>query len=322
MIKFISNARDWLFYQYNKYGRYRYRKTYSYDDKKLHNKIEAVQMAFGSMRANSACDYASIHEAEFKVFSHEGEDGIIQYLIKKVVIENDVFIEFGVEDYRESNTRFLLQNNCWRGLIIDSGTRHIQFLNNADIMWQYDIEPISKFITAENINSIIQNAGYLGDIGLLSIDVDGNDYWILKAIDVVSPRILIIEYNSLFGYEHAVTVPYRPDFSISKSHYSELYYGASLPAIILCAQKKGYQFVGCNKGGSNAFFIRKDVIGALPTFTVEEGYVKSHSRLSRNKWGRRNYITNHCDQLKVISHKDIYDVELDRTVKIADIFQI
>lgn len=305
-----------------RYGRYRYRKTYRYDNTKLYNKIESLQMAIGSLRAKSACDCMSIHEAEFKVFSQGGEDGIIQYLINKVVIENDVFIELGLEDYRESNTRFLLQNNYWRGLIIDSDTRHIQFLDNSDSMWQFGIKAISTFITAENINSIIQNAGFSGDIGLLSIDLDGNDYWILKAIDVVSPRILIIEYNSLFGCEHAITIPYRKDFSISKAHFSELYYGASLPAIFLCAQQKGYQFVGCNKAGCNAFFVRNDVINNLPTFTVKEGYMKNNSRLSRNSKGRRNFIYDPRKQLEVIKNMAVHEVIENRIIHIDDLFEI
>ena len=205
------------------------------------------------------------------MFSQWGEDGIIQYLISKIQIKNKIFIEFGVQNYRESNTRFLLINNNWKGLIMDSGVDHINFLNRRDIKWRCNIDAIRIFITKDNINKIIKDVGISGDIGLLSIDLDGIDYWILKAINIVSPRILIVEYNSTFGHKHSITVPYRKDFDRTKAHYSNLYWGASLPAIHLCAKNKGYSFVGSNSAGCNAFFVRNDVIGELKILSPNEG---------------------------------------------------
>ena len=138
-----------------------------------------------------------LSEVEFKVFSQFGEDGIIQYLINNTPIKNKIFIEFGVQDYKESNTRFLLINNNWRGLIIDSNKRNINYIKNDEIYWKYNIKAVCEFITKENINSIFSSNGFKGDIGLLSIDIDGNDYWIWEAIKVVNPRIVICEYNSI-----------------------------------------------------------------------------------------------------------------------------
>ena len=117
-----------------------------------------------------------LSEVEYKVFSQFGEDGIIQYLINSIPIENKIFIEFGVENYKESNTRFLLINNNWKGLLIDSDEKSINSIKNDDIYWKHDIKAVCEFITKENINSIFSSNGFEGDIGLLSIDINGNDY--------------------------------------------------------------------------------------------------------------------------------------------------
>ena len=159
-------------------------------------------MIIGKMLANEirkAGLLENLLDAEFKVFSQWGDDGIIQYLVNQLDIPVKNFIEFGVEDYTEANTRFLLLNNNWSGLVMDCSEENVAYIKNDDIYWKHDLTAICAFVTAENINKTISEAGFTGEIGLLHIDVDGNDYWIWKAIDIVSPIIAIIEYNSLFG---------------------------------------------------------------------------------------------------------------------------
>ena len=190
----------------------------------------------------------------------------------KIAIDNDVFVELGVEDYSESNTRFLLCNNNWRGLIIDSGKSHIEFLARTGLDWRHQIDAVSAFVNRDNINELIANSGIRGDIGLLSVDIDGNDYWVLEALDVVSPRILIVEYNSTFGPEAAVTIPYDESFRREATHYSNLYWGASIAALTRLADAKGYALVGGNSAGNNAFFVREDVLGALPAVEPRAAY--------------------------------------------------
>ena len=108
---------------------------------------------------------------------------------------------------------------------------------------------MTAFIDRDNINRLIGGAGIEGDIGILSIDLDGNDLWILEAIDVVSPRILILEYNATFGPEAAVTVPYDPSFVRGEKHSSNLYWGASLAALTRTANAKGFSLVGSQPRG-------------------------------------------------------------------------
>jgi hypothetical protein len=187
-------------------------------------------------------------QTEFKVFSQFGDDGIIQYIITKLnlPVAERRFVEFGVENYRESNTRFLLLNNNWSGLVMDGSETHVSFIRQDSIYWKYDLTALARFITRENINSILRDAGFEGRIGILSIDVDGNDYWIWEAIRVVDPAVVIVEYNGAFGGREAVTIPYQPDFNRKNAHYSLLYWGTSLMALCQLAGEKDYVWIGCN----------------------------------------------------------------------------
>ena len=260
----------------------------------------------------------NLAEVEFKVFSQSGEDGIIQYLINNIPIKNKIFIEFGVQNYKESNTRFLLKNNNWKGLVIDSDSKSIDYIRNDEIYWKYDLKAVCEFITKKNINSIFSSNGFEGDIGLLSIDIDGNDYWIWKAIEAVNPRIVICEYNSVFGCEDAVTIPYEPNFNRTEAHYSNLYFGVSLPALCYLANKKGYIFIGSNSAGNNAFLIRKDFANIFKEVTVKEGYVKSNIRESRDREGRLTYISGE-DRKNIIRDLEVYNVKTDKKIKIKDL---
>ena len=208
----------------------------------------------------------NLHLSEFKVFSQFGDDGIIQFLIDYLKIENKTFIEFGVENYKEANTRFLLINNNWKGLIMDGSEKNMNQVQQEDIYWRYDINALAAFITKDNINSLIINNGFEGEIGLLHIDIDGNDYWIWKEINCIQPIIVIVEYNSIFGCENSWSIPYDKDFYRTNYHYSNLYYGASLLSLCDLAEEKGYYFIGCNSNGNNAYFVRKDKISGLRDF--------------------------------------------------------
>lgn len=247
---------------------------------------------------------------EYSIFSEWGDDGIIQFLVNKLKIDQHVFVEFGVENYVESNTRFLLINNNWKGLIIDGSKKNIDYIKNDQHYWRYDLTAIDSFITRENINSIISGAGFGGEIGLLSIDIDGNDYWVWEKIDVVNPIIVIIEYNSVFGSERSITIPYKKDFYRTDAHHSNLYFGASLPAIVELSQKKGYSFIGCNKAGNNAYFLRKDKMGLIYSNTIEKGYIKSKTRESRDQKGQLNFISGE-NRLKEIKGLPVWNTKTE-----------
>jgi hypothetical protein len=264
----------------------------------------------------------SLTEAEFRVFSQFGEDGIIQYLIHHVPIEIDTFVEFGIEDYGESNTRFLLTNDNWRGLVIDGAGANIWKLKNPygmqHLLVRHELTALHSFITAENINDLIRGAGVTGDIGLLSIDIDGNDYWVWKAIECIRPRIVVCEYNSVFGKRYPVTIPYAPAFEKTAAHYSALYCGASLPALCSLAEEKGYDFVGSNSAGNDAFFVRKDVSSALPRPSIDEGYVASRFRATADREGNPSYLSGHA-RAAAIEEMDVVNVHTGQRMKVREL---
>lgn len=254
----------------------------------METRIDLVQKAIGRIefRQLENQDCHSINDREYQVFSQWGEDGIIQFLIDNISLNNKTFVEFGVETYKQSNTRFLLVNNNWAGLVIDGSDENISIIKNDYTYYNYNLKAISAFITTDNINSLLVDNGFSGEIGILSIDLDGNDYWIWDAINVAKPTIVIIEYNYRFGIDIAVTIPYQEDFDRSKSHHSMIYFGASLKALCLLAERKGYDFVGCCSNGVNAFFIRKDKKpDTILDLTPEEGYKLGQFCETRNRDG-------------------------------------
>ena len=271
------------------------------------SKILLGQMLNRQTLENKAQIIKDIKKAEFKVFSQWGDDGIIQFLIEYLDIKPKTFIEFGVEDYIESNTRFLLVNNNWSGLVLDGSKKNIEKIKADPIYWRHDLIAECAFITTENINEIIQRNGFNGHVGILSIDIDGNDYWVWEAIECVDPSIVIIEYNAVFGDKRSISVPYRPDFQRTSAHYSNLYFGASLPALVDLGAKKGYHFIGCTSSGNNAYFIRMGLERDLSIQSIDKGFVQSKSRESRDKSGNLTYHSGNArlDQIKGLEVIDV-----------------
>lgn len=253
-------------------------------------------------------DIKTLCDAEFRVYSQFGDDGIIQYLISQLEVKDHRFIEFGVENYNESNTRFLLENNNWKGLVMDGSVKHIQYIRNTDAYWRHDLTALCCFVTSDNINQVITDAGFSGDIGLLHIDIDGNDYWIWKAITVVRPTIVIVEYNSLFGCDRTITIPYSADFHRFSVHHSGLYAGCSLPALYYLAKEKGYEFVGCNSAGNNAYFVRADQMRNLKALDCKDGYVLAKFREHRDENGQLTF-TSGQEAVKCLEGMPVFNTQ-------------
>lgn len=252
-----------------------------------------VREALGRIEARQCAEATSMANAEFKVTSQWGEDGILQYLLHRVKVPRPVFVEFGVQNYTEANTRFLLTNFGWSGLVIDGSEANINYIRQDPIYWRHNLKAVASFITRENINDLLQQAGLTGEIGLLSVDIDGVDYWVWEAITVIQPAFVVAEYNALFGAERAVTVPYDPAFERTKKHPSNLYYGASLAALVGLGRRKGYAFVGTNTAGNNAFFARRDLLSpALPELTVKEGFTPRQFREGRDANGELTFFSS------------------------------
>ena len=256
---------------------------------------------------------------EFKVFSQWGEDGIIQHLIKNVEIRNCTFIEFGVEDFSESNCRFLLMNNLWEGFVIDGSVHNIQRLRSSYYYWKYPVQSKASFITCENVCELLDESGFDKDLGILSVDVDGIDYHLLVALSAWRPRIIIVEYNAVFGATRSVSVPYDAGFVRSKSHFSNLYYGASLTAFTNLLDERGYCLVGVNAVGSNAFFVRRDLINEnVPEVTVNASFKHSSFREARDKQGRLQFRSALASRAE-IDAMPLIDTISGEMIKVAEL---
>lgn len=285
--------------------------------------IENMMILQGRALALQNADRAPLErlqDAEFKVFSQYGEDGILQYLIRETGIERDeqIFVEFGVQDYLESNTRFLLQADHWRGLIIDGSSEYMESVRRSDIYWRHDLVGVHAWIDRDNINDLIGDAGFNGDIGILSIDIDGNDYWVWERINVINPVIVVVEWNSVFGAKHAVSIPYAPDFDRATAHYSCLYWGASMRAFEQLAANKGYALVGSNRVGNNIFFVRHDRLGRIKALTTNEAYVESRFRDSRDVRGNLNFLGGNR-RYEEIKNLPLVDISSGHTTTLQDL---
>ena len=262
-----------------------------------------------------------LSDVEFSGFSQWGEDGIIDWLIEKLPKIPKTFIEFGVENYKESNTRMLLYLRNWRGLILDGSDDHVQNIRQQNIYWRYDLTAKAAFIDRDNINDLISDAGLSGNIGLLSIDIDGNDYWIWKAVDVVKPVIVICEYNAVFGDMHKLTVPYHKKFRRTLAHHSNLYFGASLPALISLGEEKGYKFIGSTSTGLNAFFVRNDYAPELINSIDEIKAFPSVFREARNESGNLIFSRG-MERAVLINGHPLIDLDTQQTTTLAECDEI
>jgi len=227
-------------------------------DWQFRDKLMNLQGVNAAYQVRSIERIETLSDIEFSVSSQWGEDGIIEWLVYHNGDMPETFVEFGVESYREANTRFLLTQRNWKGLVIDGSRPNIEFIKEDAVSWRHDLTSVCAFITAENINSIVEDAGFRDEIGILSIDIDGNDYWVWKAINIVKPHFVVAEYNSVLGDARPLSVPYDPSFSRTAAHHSNLYYGASISALYHLADARGYAVLGSNRAGNNVFFVRHD----------------------------------------------------------------
>ena len=193
----------------------------------------------------------------FKVYSQNDEDGIIEEIFNRIGTTNKTFIEFGVENGLECNSHYLLFKN-WHGLWIDGSETHVRAIREkfAPVLANGQLKVLQAFITRENINELFIEGGIEGEIDLLSIDVDGNDYYIWQAINVVKPRVVIIEYNAKFPPNCDWKMAYNKNHHWDGSDWQ----GASLKSLELLGRELGYQLVATNFTGVNAFFVLKESV--------------------------------------------------------------
>jgi hypothetical protein len=259
-------------------------------------KLDAVAASLAELRpAPADPPRRGISRFEFRAHSQNGEDGILLYVFTLIGTSNRRFVEIGVEDGRECNTANLSLNFCWTGLLVDRDAGDVQRARAFYAERGADVRVEHCHVTRENVNEILVRNGMTGDIDLLSVDIDGNDYWVWEAVEAVNPRVVIVEYNSTLGWERPIVVEYDPDFARFEKHESGFYHGASLAALEKLGNRKGYCLVGCELAGVNAFFVRRDATrGRLAEVPVDEAYVPMYGRIpfgsATEQFGRISHL--------------------------------
>jgi hypothetical protein len=216
----------------------------------------------------------------YKVYSQNDEDGLINEIFHRIQVRHHTFIEIGVGNGLENNTLYLLVQG-WCGLWIEANESHCDFIRNRFVhaLNSDALMLCQSFVNKGNINDLIMRNGFKGEIDLLSVDIDGNDYHVVRAIDSISPRVIMIEYNSKFPPPVKWVMKYNPQHVYDSTDY----FGASLKSYEILFSKKGYSLVGCNITGANAFFIRNDLTGEFfcKPFDAENHYEPARPWLAR-----------------------------------------
>jgi len=212
-----------------------------------------------------------VSETGFRVFSQFEEDGKLLFIFSVLGMTNKTFIEFGSDDGINSNSANLYFHHGWTGLFMDGNSKAIErgkrFFSKFPHPHMFPPKFICTYVNRDNINDLIKNAGFSDEIGLLSIDIDGNDYWVWDAIEQVQPQVVIIETHNEFGMEDII-VPYDENYVYPGKH--PVYHGASPLAMTKLATKKGYRLVGANELGYNFIFVKIGLADKLiPEVSIE-----------------------------------------------------
>ena len=227
-------------------------------------------------------------DAEFRVFSQFGEDGIVDLLLDELQISKPRIMEIGAGDFSECNSRFALHKRNCSAYLVDMREDLQRGLQESEIRWKASVAVEIAKIDEKNIKDIESKASkFLKYIDVISLDIDGIDFWIAQHINWNGIKIAIVEYNPVFGAKLSVSIPKDTFSSRFEHHYSGLVYGASLLAWIEFFESKDMRFVGTNRAGNNAFFVPSSLAGnlpfRLPDISQLDAYVDWQIRDSRNQ---------------------------------------
>lgn len=219
-------------------------------------------------------DPLDLDAQRFSLLSQNEEDGYTLALLRHCGAPNRSFVEFG-SGRTGGNSGLLARTAKWRGLMVDANEAAVA-VAAARFGATGRIRVVSAFVTPDNVDPLIEEAGLAGDVDLFSLDIDSFDYWVLQAMSACRPRLMILEYNDRFGPNARVTVPLGSEQLDRRRNY----FGASLSAMTALAHEKGYRLITCDRSGTNAFFVRHDLAPGLPTLSPAEAYRENASRRS------------------------------------------
>jgi len=262
-------------------------------------------------------NFINLWDAEVKVYSQWGEDGILDYLCEKLGLAKPKVLEIGAGNFTECNSRFLAENRNASVFAVDGRVDLIPSIERNSLRWKTHIHGYQTWVTPENINEILEKARQaIGNSDIFSLDLDGNDYWILQAANLESVSVVVVEYNPLFGHTTAVTVAREDTFERASKHHSWLYYGASIKAFVELLNKKDFVFVGTNRVGNNAFFVRSALRNRIPLVISTDFSVYTDWRIreARSQDGQLSFVSGYN---RVIEIKDLPLVDLETGLEIS-----
>lgn len=260
-------------------------------------------------------------DAEVRVYSQWGEDGILDYICETIGTSKPNVVEIGAGNFIECNSRFLAEFRGANVLAVDTKKDLTFSVVNSSIYWKSQIVPHVQWVTPNNINEIItMGVKEFGKIDILSIDLDGNDYWVLESANLMDIDVVVVEYNAVFGSIRAVSIPRNDKFDRFSAHFSGLYYGASLRAFVNLLESRGYIFLGTNRVGNNAFFIKQNF---RENFKITipanlKDCVDWRVRDSRDRDGRLSYL-NKNDRVDIIGDLPLQEVPAGKLININDL---
>jgi hypothetical protein len=235
-----------------------------------------LSIAYKEVQGNSD-EGLSFDDVGFGCYSQSNEDGILIYIFSKLGFTCPTLIDIGSARPYGSNATNLIVNWGWEAILIEGNKNKCRlserFFKSHRYTKSYPPKILNLEVSASNINRILEENNCPPEVSLLSIDIDGVDYWIWESLDFVKPKVVLIEFNRILGPDKAITVPYSDDFYENQNSYH--FQGASLRAFEKLAKSKGYDLIGCNRRGYNAFFIRTDLNqGVFPIATVNDCFSK------------------------------------------------
>lgn len=268
--------------------------------------LQRVNMALvrgGATSALRTLDFTDPGTWEFSGFSQNGEDGIIDLLSRRISHPNRYFIEIGASDALENNTAWLAIARRFSGLWVEGNRAMSDWCSYLFTSLNYGVESICMFVTKDKVTELRDRALYANP-DVFSLDIDGNDYHIAEAVlsSGLRPKIFIVEYNSVFGPEMSVTIPYKEDFRGSRAYGENLYYGCSIGAWKKLFARFGYSFVTVDLNGTNGIFIDpKEFDGGFVQNIRGKNFADNFSQL-------REYRIDWTGQFELIKDRELLQI--------------
>jgi hypothetical protein len=290
-------------------------------------KYDDLRLAIGDVGISSSLSAQStfryLWDSEVRIFSQNGEDGILNYICEMMNLPKPSMIEIGAGNLNECNSRYLAEHRCANVLAVDARKDLANMAKKLLIATKTNIQVLNTWVTTENINSIIElGMSNFGTVDILSIDIDGNDYWVLNSAKLDGIKVIIVEFNPLLSLKDPVSVPMDESFDRSSKHYSWTYYGANLYAFVHLLTGKGFDFIGVSRNGSNAFFIESSSFSKFNHLEIDLALSSDvRARENRGKDGELTFVSG-MNRVLLIKDQIVIDVRNGNQLTVGDCWNL